>query len=210
MNQLTLPMLAVRGEPFDAEEFLFEVKWNGVRALAAREAEGWLLWGRDQADYRGRYPELDVLRRLPPGTVVDGELVVLPQGLPDLDALLARHQLVQPLKIRQAAQQQAVTYVLFDMLAHRGRSLLGHPLQVRRRELEQLVRDLHEPRLVFSEGVVGTGRVFFEQAVRQGQEGVMAKHLASRYLPGRRSSAWRKIKPVRSLPCVIIGWVPGR
>ena len=63
--------------------------------------------------------------------------------------------------------------------------------------------------MAFSEGIVGAGRVFFEQAVRQGQEGVMAKHLASRYLAGKRSSCWLKIKPARRLPCVIIGWEPG-
>jgi ATP-dependent DNA ligase len=50
----------------------------------------------------------------------------------------------------------------------------------------------------------------FEEAVRQGQEGIMAKHLASRYQPGKRSSAWRKIKPIRQLPCLIIGWLPGQ
>jgi bifunctional non-homologous end joining protein LigD len=51
--------------------------------------------------------------------------------------------------------------------------------------------------------------VFFEQAVRQGQEGIMAKHLAGRYLPGKRSACWLKLKPARRLPCVIIGWQPG-
>ena len=61
----------------------------------------------------------------------------------------------------------------------------------------------------FSEGIVGSGRSFFDQAVRQGQEGIMAKHLASRYLPGRRTACWLKIKPARRLPCVIIGWHRG-
>ena len=61
----------------------------------------------------------------------------------------------------------------------------------------------------FSGGIVGPGRLFFEQAVRQGQEGVMAKHLASRYLAGKRSSCWLKVKPTRRLPCVVVGWHPG-
>lgn len=214
MNDRPLPMLAVRGQPFDSPEFLFEVKWNGVRALAAHEAGGWWLWGRERADYTARYPELHVLSRLPSGTLVDGELILVPRGLPDLDALLARHQLANPLKIRQAGQRQPVTYVLFDLLWCRGRSLLREPLRVRRALLQELVQTVHEPRLLFSEGVSGTGRgtgrAFFEQATQQGQEGIMAKHLASRYVPGRRSAAWRKIKPVCSMPCVIIGWLPGR
>ena len=80
----------------------------------------------------------------------------------------------------------------------------------RRAVLTDLVLALEEPRLVFSEGLVCVGSVYFEQAVEQGQEGIMAKHLASRYTPGRRSASWRKIKPHRSLPCVIVGFVPGR
>jgi bifunctional non-homologous end joining protein LigD len=91
MSELYLPMLAVRGQPFDSPEYLFEVKWNGVRALAASEAGRWRLWGRDRAEYTTRYPELCGLGRLPAGTVVDGEVVQLVQGLPDFDALLSRH-----------------------------------------------------------------------------------------------------------------------
>ncbi len=205
-----LPMLAARGEPFDSPEHLFEVKWNGVRALAAIEQGQWLLWGRDLADYRSRYPELAVLTRLPTGTVLDGELVLWDQGLPNLDALLARHQLLDPAKVRHLGRDRPVTYVVFDTLYRRGRCLFGEPLQARREVLQELLDRLQEPRLCLSEGVVGTGQAFFEEAVRQGQEGVMAKHLASRYVPGKRSAAWRKIKPALTLPCVIIGFVRGR
>ena len=70
-----LPMLAVGAEPFDSPEYCFEIKYDGVRALAAVDEMGWRLWGRERADYTARYPELDVLRRLPTGTLVDGELV---------------------------------------------------------------------------------------------------------------------------------------
>jgi bifunctional non-homologous end joining protein LigD len=89
------PMLAVAAAPFDSAQHSFEVKWDGVRALAAVEAAGWRLWGRGLSEYTPRYPELEVVRRLPAGTLVDGELVVLRAGRPDLAALLRRHQLVQ-------------------------------------------------------------------------------------------------------------------
>jgi len=59
-------MLAVRGEPFDSADYLFEVKWDGIRALATAESRNWRLWGRQQAAYADRYPELEILRRLPP------------------------------------------------------------------------------------------------------------------------------------------------
>ena|SRR5437588_7950352 len=110
MNERYWPMLAVRGEPFDSAEHLFEVKWNGIRALAARHTQGWDLWGRELADYRSRYPEMQVLAALPPGTIVDGELVICSKGLPDLEAMLARHHLCQSAKIQYASRYQPVTY----------------------------------------------------------------------------------------------------
>jgi bifunctional non-homologous end joining protein LigD len=205
-----LPMLATSTPPFDSCEHLFEVKWDGVRALAAVEGGHWRLWGRELADYSGRYPELEVLRRLPSGTVVDGELVVLQHGRASLSALQSRHHLVSPDRIRHASQHAPIRYVLFDILSHQGRSLVREPLYRRRAVLTDLFIGLDEPLLVFSEGIVGLGKDFFDQVVAQGHEGVMAKHQASRYLPGQRSSAWRKIKPVQLLPCVIIGYTPAR
>src|SRR5262249_44878052 len=124
-----------------------------------------------------RYPELQVLVNLPPGTILDGELLQLSQGLPDLEAMLARHQLAHPVKIQHASKEQPVSYVVFDLLAHQGRSLLCEPLHERRAVLQHLLVHWQEPRVQFSEGIVGPGRAFFEQAVRQGQEGIMAKHL---------------------------------
>jgi len=210
MIESFLPMLAVAAEPFDSPEYVFEVKWNGIRALAARDGGPWRLWGRDCAAYQTRYPELDVLQKLPAGTVLDGEIVQFQGALPDLDALLGRHSLACPRTIAHLCRQSPVNYVVFDALYEKGRCLFGQPLETRRASAEQLVRKLGEPRVVFSTGVEGRGRVFFEEAVRRGQEGVMAKHRASRYLPGRRSAAWKKIKPVHSLSAVIFGFRPGR
>jgi len=201
-------MLASPAEPFDSGEHVFEVKWDGVRALAAVEPGGWRLWGRESADYTGRYPELDVLRRFPPGTMVDGEVVVLRDGRADLNALLSRHALVNSTKIGHARRHSPVYYVLFDALYYQGRSLLSEPLWRRRGVLTDLMEELDEPTLVFSEGIVCTGQDFFERVVEQGHEGVVAKHLAGRYHPGHRSTAWRKIKPAHELPCVVIGYTP--
>jgi bifunctional non-homologous end joining protein LigD len=204
-----LPMLATSAQPFDSAEHLYEVKWDGVRALAAVTADHWQVWGRECADYTARYPELEVLRRLPAGTIVDGELIVLRDGLPDLPAILRRHPLVRPDQIRHASRLDPVRYMLFDLLAWRGRSLLGEPLSCRRAALAELGAGLTESVVAISEGVIGAGKDFFARVVQQGHEGVVAKHLASVYHPGKRSSAWRKIKPVHILPCVIIGYTAG-
>ena len=199
-----LPMLATPAAPFDSPEHLFEVKWDGVRALAGVERGRWELWGRRGVDYTPRYPELAVLGRLPAGTVVDGELVVLRDGRADLPALLRRHQRHQPL----AAQYPTppVHYVVFDLLCWRGQALQKETLRQRRACLRALLDQVNEPLLVYSDGVVGGGRPFVEQVLAQGHEGVMAKQQASRYQPGQRSPAWRKIKPTHLVPCVIVGY----
>jgi bifunctional non-homologous end joining protein LigD len=189
-------MLAVPATPFDSPEYGFEVKWDGIRALAAVEAAGWRLWGRERADYTARYPELDVLRRLPAGTLVDGELVAFDaDGRPDLLRLLRRHGLANPWRIRQARYWCPVRYVLFDLLHHQGRCLLTEPLMRRREVLAELCWQIDVAELLFSEAVVGHGKALYAAALARGHEGVVAKQLASTYRPGRRSVGWRKIKP---------------
>ena len=208
MMNAILPMLATSASPFDSSDYVFEVKWDGVRALAAVEKNGWRLWGRELADYGGRYPELEVLRGLPPGTIVDGELVVFQENRPSLNAILRRHQL-RTARVRHASRQTPVHYVLFDILHYRGKPLLKEPLTYRRSLLANVLTEINAPELVFSEGVSEFGKAFFEQVVAKDHEGVMAKHRSSRYLPGKRSSAWKKIKPTQVLPCVIIGYTLG-
>jgi ATP-dependent DNA ligase len=85
--------------------------------------------------------------------------------------------------------------VLFDLLYHAGRCLLREPLARRREVLAEVCGRLDAVDVRFSEGVVGQGRALCAAALAQGHEGVMAKHLASTYRPGRRCAAWRKIKP---------------
>jgi DNA ligase D-like protein (predicted ligase) len=204
------PMLAVSGDPFDSNEHLFEVKWDGVRALACVENHQWRLWGREEADYTDRYPELDALLRMPTGTVLDGELVVLRESRAELSAILRRHQLTSARKIKQAIRQLPVTYILFDCLYHQGHALLDQPLSARRKVLAELLECTRGSPLAFSDGVIGSGEKFFDQVVEQGHEGVMAKQLNSPYLPARRAPTWRKIKPRLTTVCVIIGYTPGR
>ena len=84
---------------------------------------------------------------------------------------------------------------MFDLLYHGGRCLLNAPLARRREELAALCAGLELPEVLFSAGVVGAGTTLYALALAHGHEGVVAKHLASTYRPGRRWPAWRKIKP---------------
>ena len=203
-----LPMLAVSGQPFDSGAHLFEIKWDGIRVLCEVSGSRWALWGRAGVEYTARYPELAVLGRLPAGTVVDGELVMLRGGRADFPALLSRHQRSRPPLWGDPAWP--ICFVLFDLLYLRGRDCMQEALVERRARLRELLEQVQEPALAFSDGVVGNGREFYAQAVAQGHEGVMAKLQTSRYRAGKRSPAWRKIKPHGQLPCVIVGYRAGR
>jgi ATP-dependent DNA ligase len=188
-------MLAQKGEPFDSEEYLFEIKWDGTRMLAFVEEDGYRLINRHRAERTLQYPELAWLSELPAGMILDGEVVVFHEGRPDFRRLLSRDQAGSPLKIRFSARNMPATYVVFDLLYHGYESLLDRPLVERRRRLHQLLADLGRPQVVFSEGIVGAGQALFEEVCQQRLEGVMAKRLASRYRPGKRTTAWLKIKP---------------
>ena len=198
MIQRIEPMLAVAAKPFDSQDHLYEVKWDGVRCLAAAEHGAVRLWGRELADYTERYPELDALRKLPSGTLVDGELVVLCEGRADLDAVLRRHQLSSRFKTRLASRQSPVVYVVFDLLFHAGRSIMAQPLGERRQMLAGLLRPLDPRRVVLSDGVVGSGRAMFEQVVRQGHRASWPSTWAAVICPAGAPRAGGRSSPRRS------------
>ncbi len=189
------PMLARPGGPFDSPEHLFEVKWDGMRALAFVQREGYRLLSRGGNPLSEQFPELGCLAELPPGTVLDGDLVVLREGKPEFSLLAARHHLRDPHRIGTLARTTPAVLMAFDLLYCGYEPLMGQPLEQRRERLAETLRRAGQQHLVFSTGIVGAGRAFYEQVVARGLEGVVAKHLASRYLPGRRSEAWVKIKP---------------
>ena len=189
------PMLARPGQPFDCPDHLFEVKWDGMRALVYVDREGLRIVSRHGNDLTEQFPELACLAELPPGTVLDGELVVLREGFPDLSLLATRHQVRAPQKICLLSRTTPAVLIAFDLLYCDYRSLMPQTLLRRRDRLAAMLQSANAQQVVFSEGIVGAGQVFYEQVIARQLEGVMAKRLTSRYLPGRRSDAWLKIKP---------------
>src|SRR5262245_46955733 len=201
-------MKAKFGTEFDSEEHLFEIKWDGTRALCFVETGEYRLVNRRHIDMTERYPEFAFLGELPSGTVLDGEMVVLKDGKPDFSLLQSRDQSRTPLKTRTLSRALPATYIVFDLLYDRGRALVDEPLHKRRRLLETRLATWKQPRLLLSKGVIGPGKAFFDEAVKAGLEGVVAKRLDSRYEPGKRSGAWIKVKRSMELYCVVIGFIP--
>lgn len=209
LPQFIPPMLAESGQPFDSDKYSFEIKWDGTRAVAYIDRPGgYRLLNRRRVDVTSRYPELEVLGSLPPGTVLDGEIVMLKDGKPDFDALQGREHSRNAMHIGFAAARSPATYVVFDLIFAGFRSAVEHSLSERREALRHLVETLGSPRIVFSDGIVGAGKAYFDAVIQQGLEGVVAKRLDSRYLPGKRTDCWIKIKRQQTCVCVVIGFVP--
>lgn len=206
---LLRPMLAVDGEPFDSPDYLYEVKWDGYRCLAYLE-ENTSIKSRNLKDLTLLFPELGNLHRSVEErpALLDGEVIALKDGLPSFDALQDRGRLTDPVKIRLAARINPVVYVAFDLLFLSGRPLMDEPLKVRKEFLAAAVRSGEH--LVISEFIVTEGKKFFAACRERSLEGVMAKHLESRYLPGRRSPLWRKFRSLKEMDLFICGYEEGR
>ncbi|MGB9802691.1 non-homologous end-joining DNA ligase, partial [Desulfofundulus sp.] len=206
---LLRPMLAVAAEPFDSPDFLYEVKWDGYRVLAYLDGCT-VLRSRNLRDITTTFPELDELHRyvkkLP--AIIDGEIVVIQDGLPSFAALQARGRLEDPLKAKNMASRYPAMLMAFDVLYAGGRPFLNEPLCRRKELLAEIVKP--GDRVLVSEFVLNQGRAFTAACVARGLEGAMAKHLDSPYLPGRRSSYWRKFRRTREADLVICGYQMGR
>ena len=203
------PMLAKRGEPFDSERHLFEIKWDGIRTLAFVSPGELRLHNRRGVEIGARYPELDFLAKLPPGLVLDGEIVLLQDGRPDFSGMMGREHVRDARRTEALARSNPVTYVVFDVLYQGFAPVVKRPLVERRELLREVVEGLPGERWVLSECVVGEGLRFFEEVKKLELEGMVAKLLDSPYLPGMRTEAWTKVKPVHTLQCAVLGYQIG-
>jgi len=195
--------------PFDSDQHLFEIKWDGTRCIAYVEAEGVRLLNRRNFELRDRYPELAGLRKLPTGTILDGEIVVLDErGKPSFNRLAQREHLTDAAKIELVRRRMPATLMIFDLLYLSGQSWLKRPLLERRAKLEALTRELRDPHLLVPDYVLRHGKQYFAAVERAGLEGMMAKQIDSPYQPGKRSRHWLKIKVARTQAFDIIGYVP--
>jgi DNA ligase D-like protein (predicted ligase)/DNA ligase D-like protein (predicted polymerase)/DNA ligase D-like protein (predicted 3'-phosphoesterase) len=205
------PMMAQpAAEPFDDDHWLFEVKWDGHRCLAALDADRTRLTSRTSRDVTGQFPEMDGLHRqlASRNAVVDGEIVAFDEeGRPSFQRMQDRfHRSAEELARHRG--RVPIQFLAFDLLWLDGEPLLEVPLQERRARLAEVLVERADVRL--SQAVTGRGEAFFAQIKALGLEGIVAKRLASPYRPGARSHDWRKIKAVRRQDCVIVGWTRGK
>jgi bifunctional non-homologous end joining protein LigD len=206
------PMAAVLGQlpPLaEDEQWAYEMKWDGVRALGYVSGGRLRLVSRNAKDVTVAYPELGGLARQLGGRdgVLDGEIVAFDEGRPSFRALQNRMHQRNPAKIDRLMQTVPVTYLLFDMLHLDDQALIDFSYLQRRELLGDL--GLSGPRWDTPAYFVGGGADAVAQSQALGLEGVLAKRVDSPYRPGRRVGFWVKVKNIRTQEVVICGWKPG-
>ena len=201
------PMLARSAEaPFSSDDWIFEVKWDGIRAISYVKEE-LSIRSRNQKELIDNFPELSELKDLARDTVLDGEIIVMKDGKADFQTLIKRSQNTNAADIDYMARKFPATYIVFDILEKDGKELLDIPLMERKRILENSVRE--GKFVVLSLFVEETGIDYYRAALEKGVEGIMAKKKQSSYEPGKRSNNWLKIKQVKTCDCVIFGYTKG-
>lgn len=204
-----LPMMAQPGPLPVGEGWSYEMKWDGVRVLAEIADGRCRLWSRNGRDVSGGYPELLSVAEagLPEPLILDGEIVTLDEnGAPSFGLLQRRMHVRDPRQVARLISEVPVSVRLFDLPRCSGQSLLEATYDDRRGLLESL--ELDDP---FWERPPSypEGEPALAASLENGLEGVVAKRRASRYLPGRRSSDWVKVKHVLTRDVILCGWHPG-
>ena len=192
--------------PFSSPDYVFEVKWDGLRCLLFRDPHGTVhIHDRGFNDLTAALPEVTAAAsRVPPGSVIDGEVVATDRdGRPDY------HRLRQRLTGGAALREQIpVAYLAFDALYLEEKPLVKQPVTRRRARLQKSVEaggHIFVPDHIDEDGVE-----LFEACLERGLEGVVAKHKQSPYIPGQRSPFWLKVKAVKSDDFVVVGWMGER
>src|SRR5690606_9693256 len=182
-------------EPFDDPDWVYEVKWDGYRAIARVNKKDVKLISRNNIPFDKYYPLIDLLKTWPIHAVIDGEIVVLDKkGISDFGALQ---------NWRSEADGNLVYYV-FDILWYEGKNLMGLPLTERQAILQDVL-PTDDKRIRLSKVFAARGIEFFDAAEQVGLEGIMAKKANSKYSSDHRPKEWLNIKVQRRPEVVIAG-----
>lgn len=205
------PMLSDTTEKIpDKGDHIFELKWDGIRALITLEDGQLTIHTRNQNEVTKQFPELLIAEKAFRATngVFDAEIVCLDKsGKPIFKNVISRLMSTGQTNIEKLSKTQAVHCYIFDCLYLDGRSLVNEPLMKRKEWLADAVRADTPYRV--SE-FVDDGKGLFDAASEHGLEGIMAKRKDSKYIVGKRSDCWLKIKVWQSAEVVIVGYTKGK
>jgi bifunctional non-homologous end joining protein LigD len=209
------PMLGTLVDhPFDSNDWVFEIKWDGVRAILFfnRERQIYELRSRNDKSITRRYPELqsslEAAITCKESIIIDGEIVVLDEkGYPNFQSHQRRMNIDSLIDIDALSNQIPATYYIFDILYLDGKNLQNLSFLDRRQTLSDAV--IPNERVRISDFVEEKGTEMYKTIKKMNLEGIMAKRKTSKYLQGRRSAEWLKIKNIKTQDCIVIGYTRG-
>jgi bifunctional non-homologous end joining protein LigD len=200
-------MLASPGALPTGPGWVYEFKWDGIRAIAVVVQGRTRLFARSGAEVTAAYPELATVGRGLADSVLDGEVVAMDEaGQPSFQVLAERMHVREPNRAARLAAAVPVTYLVFDALRAEGEELVSLPYRIRRRRLEGLTlgpRAMVPPSFEDGAATVAASR-------ENRLEGVVAKRAESLYHQGIRTTDWIKVKLDESREFVVGGWRPGK
>jgi len=200
------PMLLEKTEaPFNSDEHIFEWKVDGVRCIMHYSQGKVRLQSKTGRDCTGAFPELSSPKLEATEAILDGEITVLTSGKPDFEGVMGRY-LAMPRAAKNQATKKPAYYIVWDILWHNGRNLTGLPLLERKAVLGRILKNnLYISKI---DWVDGQGLALWEAIKAQALEGIVVKRKYSKYLVGKRSPAWMKIKNYQEAIINVLGYKP--
>lgn len=193
-------------EPFDSPDYLYELKFDGIRCVAYVSPEEVDLRNKRGLSLLASFPELRrIAACVDAPCVLDGELIVMSGGKVDFETVQSRVLKSSPEKVKLASHFHPASYVAFDILHYAGHDLLDDPLVNRKSLLNETIHE-HEM-LAISRCIEDHGIAFFEMTHAQALEGIVAKRKNSLYYPGKTSKDWLKIKNLIDEDFVACGYI---
>lgn len=206
-KRLFSPMLFYESLPFDSTDYLYELKFDGIRCFAYLTEDKTALINKRGKDITNVYPELTNLHEnIKSRLLLDGELVIMIDGKPNFYQLQKRSLMTNDFKIKLLSQKYPVTFVAFDLLILGDEVLIEKPLLERKALLQENVKEANN--LLISRYLETSGIAFYQLAKEKGLEGIVAKEKNSLYYPGKRKKVWLKFKVYQEDDLIICGYVP--
>lgn len=204
-NQNWGPMLLNEiQEPFNSSDYLFELKFDGTRALVFANPKKVIIKNRHQIKITHLYPELQEIKKLvKENTIFDGEIVSFQNGYPSFQKLQERSHLKDAIKIKFQAKHNPVIFVCFDIL-YQGKNLINKPLIERKEKLEKFQNN---EAFIKTKYLMQDGKSLFKEVKKSKLEGIVAKKIDSTYEVSKRTDNWLKIKNWKQEKFWIIGYI---
>lgn len=203
------PMLiGTEGQPFDSEEYIFELKLDGERSIAYLDIDKTILKNKRSMLMLPKVPELaEIHKNVNVRCILDGELAVIKDGKPDFFEIQKRSMMSNPVKIDMAAKKYPACFTAFDILYCEDKQVTDLTLMERKALLQEAVKS-EDSRFAVSRFIEKNGIQFYNLAEQRELEGIVAKRKDSKYYFDKRTKDWIKIKYLQDDDFVVLGYVP--